>query len=83
VQKGVAAFAGLHVAPPGDEVTIQEVTGRPPSKVAGVHDTVTTSAPSRTCACVGAFGTVKGISADDGALANDEPVKFEAITDTV
>ena len=55
--------APLAVTPPGEEVTVYEVIGAPPSEAGGANATTACPLPAAAMALVGAPGTVSGVIA--------------------
>jgi hypothetical protein len=68
----VALAAAVQVKPPGDEVTVKPVSGRPPLFDGAVKETVAAPAVVTDAdTAVGASGTVAGITALDAADADE------------
>jgi hypothetical protein len=68
----VALAAAVQVKPPGDEVTVKPVSGRPPLFDGAVKETVAAPAVVTDADTdVGASGTVAGITALDAADADE------------
>jgi hypothetical protein len=74
-------FVLVHDLPPGKDVTVYFVIGRPPVCVGAVQET--TEAPLRfevAVTAVGASGTPAGVTDEDGAEAGPGPIAFVAVT---
>jgi hypothetical protein len=76
----VVGAVEVHVAPPGDAVTVYPVIGEPPDDTGAVHETVTWAFPGVPDTPVGAPGTVRGVTAADAADAGESPAAFVATT---
>ena len=69
-----------HCCPPGLAVTVYPVTAAPPESEGATHDTTACPFPGTADTDVGAPGTVRGVTADDAALATLVPSAFDAVT---
>ena len=68
------------VMPPGDDVTVYDVTGVPPFGAGAVKLTVAWVFPRTADTAVGAPGTILGVTLLDGADAAPVPRAFVAVT---
>ena len=67
----------VHVAPPGDAVTVCDVAAVP--VCASAIDTLTDASPTTTLGAAGASGGAIGVTAADGADAADVPPALLAV----
>ena len=70
----------VQLRPPGDEITVYDVTAEPPSDDGADHETSTEESPNTPDIPVGAPGTVAGTTADDADEAEPAPALFVAVT---
>jgi hypothetical protein len=68
------------VCPPGDEVTVYDVIAEPPSDAGALKLTLACRSPGVADTPVGAPGTVRGVTAADGADAAPVPATLVAAT---
>ena len=68
------------VKPPGFEVAVYELMAAPPLEAGAVQATVTEPLPAVTELTVGAPGTVRGVTAAEGAEAGPVPTALVAVT---
>ena len=79
LQEVAGAFT-VHVKFPGDDVTVYRKTAEPPLLAGARKETDADASPIAAVTPVGAFGTVDGVSADDGSDAAEVPMPFVATT---
>jgi len=70
----------LALMPPGDDVTVYEVTGEPPFDAGAVNVTAACALPAVAMPIVGAPGTVPGVTRFEGAEAGPLPAALVAVT---
>jgi hypothetical protein len=70
----------LHVAPPGEAVTVYPVIAVPPLSVGGVKETRALALLSVAVTDVGDPGTVAGVAVTDAVEDSESPTPFVAIT---
>jgi len=70
----VAVFA------PGEEVTVYDVTGAPPLETGALKLTLACVSPGAAVTAVGGAGTVRGVTAAEGADAAPSPATLCAVT---
>ena len=69
-----------HTPPEGDDATLYPVIATPPLNAGAVQDTVAEAMPALAVTPVGAPGTVRGVTALDGAEGSELPTAFTART---
>jgi hypothetical protein len=65
---------------PGDEVTVYDAIAAPPFDAGGLKLTLASPLPGTADTPVGAPGTVRGVTAADGADATPVPAALVAVT---
>jgi hypothetical protein len=70
----------LHVAPPGEAVTVYPVMAEPPLSVGGVKETRALPLPSTAETDVGDCGTVAGVAVTNAVEDSESPTPFVAMT---
>ena len=73
----------VQLRPPGDEITVYDVTAEPPLFAGADHETSTEESPNTPDTPVGAPGAVAGTTADDADEAEPAPAMFAARTANV
>lgn len=76
----VALAGALHVAPPGEEVTVYPVIGAPPLLDGAVKKTVALALSAVAEIEVGAPGTVAGVALTDTVEDSESPTPLVAMT---
>ena len=70
----------VQLRPPGDEITVYDVTAEPPSDDGADHETTTDPALLTPTTPVGEPGSVAGTTADEAEEAEPAPALFVAAT---
>jgi hypothetical protein len=76
----IGLAAPVAVSPPGEDVTVYDVIGSPPSEDGAVNETVAWASPAVAVAAVGALGTVAGTTGFEGTEGDPVPTLFVAVT---
>ena len=70
----------LTVIPPGEDVAVYEVIGKPPFEAGAVNATPACVLPATARVIVGAPGSVAGVTLFEGAEASPVPTALVAVT---
>src|SRR5688572_30742939 len=76
----IGELAPLTTIPPGEDVTVYEVTGKPPFDAGGANATRACALPASAATAKGAPGSVAGVTLLEGADSGPVPTAVVALT---
>lgn len=76
----VAPAGAVHVAPPGEAVTVYPVIAAPPSLIGAVNETVALESPATAVMDVGASGADAGVAVTETVEDSESPTPLVAMT---